>query len=83
MPDYAARLKELQWNLDWRPQRILCRIRLRSAHIWAGKENDRIYLNAEHLGTSRKTRVELLAGEVDPQRAADLDMFIYLQEKFA
>ncbi|OLL27487.1 hypothetical protein BTH42_32095 [Burkholderia sp. SRS-W-2-2016] len=76
---YASQLKDAGWKTGWRPSRVLCRIRLRSAHIWSDTTDGRIYLNAEHLGTSRQaTGIELLTNEVDPQRAADLDMFIYL-----
>ncbi|WP_227243365.1 hypothetical protein [Paraburkholderia caribensis] len=77
--DYKKPLNDAGWNINWSSQLVLCRIRLRSAHIWSDTPDGRIYLNAEHLGTSEKqTKVELLVKEVDPQRAADLDMFIYL-----
>jgi hypothetical protein len=49
--------------------------------IWAegAKSGERIYLNAEHLGTKEAlTRRELSVRTRDPQRAADLDMFVYL-----
>ena len=60
--------------------RLLCGIRLRSALIWAGEGDERIYLNAEHLGTrERATGSELLLRRRDDQSAADLDMFVYLQ----
>ncbi|MBO9713896.1 DUF6519 domain-containing protein [Sphingomonas sp.] len=63
-------------------KRVLCRIRLRSALIFVDdpKTKKRIWLNAEHLGTREKvTGRELMLGERDPQRAADLDMFLYLR----
>jgi hypothetical protein len=74
-------LGELQWQIDERQPRILCRLRVRSAHVWAVGENERrIYLNAEHLGTSAgATDRELLVNDRDPQRAADLDMYFYLR----
>ncbi|WP_051814045.1 DUF6519 domain-containing protein [Kitasatospora sp. MBT63] len=62
--------------------RVLCRLRVRSAHVWAidPETEGPVYLNAEHLGTSaRDTRRELLVSERDPQRAADLDLFFYLR----
>jgi hypothetical protein len=61
--------------------RVLCRIRLRSALIFGDsvKTGKRIWLNAEHLGTREKrTGRELLLDTRDGQRAADLDMFVYL-----
>ena len=61
--------------------RVLCSIRLRSALIFADdpKTRRRIWLNAEHLSTRDKvTSRESLLGIRDPQKAADLDMFIYL-----
>ncbi|MGC0334591.1 hypothetical protein RKD23_007581 [Streptomyces sp. SAI-170] len=61
---------------------ILCRLRIRSAHIWTEdpETKRRVYLNAEHLGTSAdQTRRELLVHDVDRQRAADLELFFYLQ----
>ncbi|AKJ15764.1 hypothetical protein ABB07_38715 [Streptomyces incarnatus] len=60
---------------------VLCRLRVRSAHVWVrDPETGRpVYLNAEHLGVSAgATRRELLVREPDPQRAADLDLFFYL-----
>jgi hypothetical protein len=69
---------------QWNPRLegpILCRLRLRSALIWAGdsKSGERAYLNAEHLGVEGNvTKRELLRRERDAQAAADLDMFIYL-----
>ena len=63
------------------PRELLCRIKLRSALIFAEAEGgkDRVYLNAEHLGVvGGTTGRELLLKERDPQVAADLDMFIYL-----
>jgi hypothetical protein len=56
----------------------MCRIRLRSALIFAEGAHGRIYLNAEHLGILGGTGAALQLEERDPQRAADLDMFIYL-----
>ena len=80
-PDFAAALKKAGWIQTF-PERILCRIRLRSARIWTEGEDGPIYLNAEHLGTNKgKTTRGLLVQDVDPQRAADLDMFIYLMPK--
>jgi len=61
---------------------VLCRLRVRSAHVWAEDPNTkkRAYLNAEHLGTKAgSTDRELLVKERDPQRAADLEMFFYLK----
>ena len=69
----------------WReggPVPILCRLRVRSAHVWAvdPQTGQRAYLNAEYLGASMGvTDRELLLDERDPQRAADLDLFFYLQ----
>ncbi|MFN3613691.1 MAG: DUF6519 domain-containing protein [Rubrimonas sp.] len=63
------------------PSRLLCRLRLRAAHVWAedSRTGARIYLNAEHAGTSEAaTRRELLLKSMDPQRIADLEMFLYL-----
>lgn len=63
------------------PERILVRLRVRSAHVWVEDEKtmQRVYLNAEHLGVrDGATRRELALPERDPQRAADLDMFFYL-----
>lgn len=82
---------EILKNLGWRPtpvDRILCRLRLRSAHVWAdakdektGKEH-RLYLNAEHLGVKGPdTGRELRLHDRDPQRAADLDIFFYLMPR--
>lgn len=73
-------LKELEWEFGVEP-RILCRLRIRSAHVWAtGERSDRAWLNAEYLGTSeRLTGRELMLDQRDPQRAADLDMFFYLR----
>jgi hypothetical protein len=72
-------LAEVGWEFEDQP-RILCRLRVRSAHVWAkGDTTERAYLNAEHLGISAGfTHRELLLRERDPQRAADLDMFFYL-----
>jgi hypothetical protein len=79
-PDIAARLKKNGWEPDPVFRRVLCRIRLRSPLIWIEhKNNERIYLNAEHLGVRGSlTGRELLLASPDPQRAADLDIFIYL-----
>lgn len=77
-----AMLRRGGWNVHVEPAPVLCRIRLRSAHIWAENREtrERLYLNAEHLGTlGNLTKRELLLKERDPQRAADLDMFIYLK----
>ena len=64
---------------------ILCRLRILSAHVWITDPRDdkrRIYLNAEHLGISAgQTERELLGDDCDPQRAADLEMFFYLEVK--
>lgn len=76
-------LKQAGWVGPKKPiSRVLCRIRLRSAHIWTvdKKTKETIYLNAEHLGTRAPlTRRELVWPTVDPQWAADLDLFVYLQ----
>ncbi|MFI1294157.1 hypothetical protein ACH4VM_38155 [Streptomyces sp. NPDC020792] len=61
---------------------VLCRLRIRSTHVWThGPETDRrVYLNAKHLGVSAGlTNRELLVREPDPQRAADLELFLYLR----
>jgi len=79
--DHAGQLKELGWDPKPLLQRMLCRIRLRSAMIWVDDKEtkERIYLNAEHLGVrGQTTNRELLVAERDPQRAADLDIFVYL-----
>ena len=61
------------------PQRILCRIRLRSPLIFGKGRKEIVYLNAEHLGVfGPVTGRELLVGDRDPQRAGDLEIFIYL-----
>lgn len=71
-------------STGWRPdglRRILCRLRVRSAHVWADDTNakQRIYLNAEHLGGGKGAKGrELGLSILDPQRAADLDMFFYI-----
>ena len=72
-------VQELKWEFEEEP-RILCRLRIRSAHVWAkGERFERAWLNAEHLGTSAGiTNRELMLSERDPQRAGDLDMFFYL-----
>ena len=70
-------MDELGWIGDPQYSRILCRLRVRSAHVW--NENDphrRVYLNAECLGG--ETGRDLFLSERDPQRAGDLDMFFYL-----
>lgn len=73
-------LKEVGWTDDPGQPRILCRIRLRAPMIWTGKDQERAYLNAEHLGVNGNiTQRELELGARDPQAAADLDMFIYLK----
>ncbi|PZH09947.1 hypothetical protein C1I97_14315 [Streptomyces sp. NTH33] len=69
------------WHGDG-PMPILCRLRVRSAHVWAHdpETGRQVYLNAEHLGVSAGvTNRELLVRESDPQRAADLDLFFYLE----
>jgi hypothetical protein len=80
-PSYGEQLKKAGWEGKPAFGRILCRIRLRSAMIWVEdpREKERIYLNAEHLGVrDTKTHRELLRKDRDPQRAADLDIFVYL-----
>jgi len=73
-------LKEVGWTDDPGVPRILCRIRLRAPMIWTGKDQQRAYLNAEHLGVNGTvTKRELELDARDPQAAADLDMFIYLK----
>ena len=77
-------LEKVNWDFsDDNEEPILCRIRLRSALIWHGDPRGRrIDLNAEHLGTSEKlTGRELQVSERDPQRAGDLDCFVYLGTK--
>jgi len=74
-------VKDSGW-LGGDPTPVLCRLRVRSAHVWAEDPNtgERAYLNAEYLGTKAgDTNRELDLRERDPQRAADLDMFIYLK----
>jgi hypothetical protein len=81
-PQFGDQLKASGWTGKPPFERILCRLRLRSAFIWAEDPGtgQRIYLNAEHLGDKGNTTIRpLLTKEVDPQRAADLDMFIYLK----
>jgi hypothetical protein len=81
VPPYAEEVRKSHWQ-DGRPVPILCRLRVRSAHVWADdpRTERRAYLNAEYLGTSiGLTDRELLLDERDPQRAADLDLFFYLQ----
>jgi hypothetical protein len=82
--DDMAQLKQLGWEVEPRLERILCRIHLRSAMIWVDDKGtgERIYLNAEHLGVRGPiTHRELLVAERDPQRAGDLDIFVYLGSK--
>jgi hypothetical protein len=80
--DFAGRLQKASWIGRPKFERILCRIRLRSARIWINSPDGRIYLNAEHLGVAGPvTGRELLAKDQDPQRAGDLDLFIYLVPK--
>jgi outer membrane protein OmpA-like peptidoglycan-associated protein len=64
------------------PARVLCRLRVRSALVFGddAKTKSRVWLNAEHLGTQGPvTGRELLTSVRDPQRAADLDMYIWLR----
>lgn len=59
--------------------RYRARLRLRSQWIWINTPSGRVYLNAEYLGVPGPiTRRELAIEEIDPQRAADLEMFFYL-----
>ncbi|NUU19595.1 hypothetical protein HP550_20315 [Cellulomonas humilata] len=77
----AGELDQAGWQSVGAPERILCRLRVRSAHVWATSKDtgDRVYLNAEHLGDSLgQTNRELLTDVRDPGRAADLDLFFYL-----
>lgn len=63
------------------PARVLCRLRLRAAHVWAEdpRTGEPVYLNAEHGGVSGPiTRRELLLKALDEQRIGDLEMFFYL-----
>jgi outer membrane protein OmpA-like peptidoglycan-associated protein len=83
---FGARLvDERTVNGQWDPlppARVLCRLRVRSALVFADdpKTKSRIWLNAEHLGTQGPvTGRELLVDTRDPQKAADLDMFIWLR----
>ncbi|MFG2106460.1 DUF6519 domain-containing protein [Micromonospora chersina] len=74
-------LKELGWKGTPEYPRVLCRLRVRSAHVWSTRprRKERVYLNAEHLGIADgATERELLRSDRDPQRAADLDLFFYL-----
>ncbi|MEH1095317.1 DUF6519 domain-containing protein [Micromonospora sp. CPCC 205739] len=77
---HEEELKELGWEGNHEPPRVLCRVRIRSAHVWAtAGRRERVYLNAEHLGIADgATGRELLRADRDPQRAADLDLFFYL-----
>ena len=80
--DAKGQLTELGWTAEPLVDLLLCRIRLRAAMIWAddSQTGDRIYLNAEHLGVKGPiTNRELLIKERDPQRAADLDVFVYFK----
>ncbi|NYT32055.1 DUF6519 domain-containing protein [Rhizobium sp. WYCCWR 11128] len=89
---YGQRITNLFGQIldgPWKPdqlERVLCRLRIRSAHVWAevrtndGKAPERAYLNAEHLGLKGPvTGRELSLKERDPQQAADLDMFFYIK----
>jgi hypothetical protein len=61
--------------------RVLCRIRVRSALIFADDPvtKQRLWLNAGYLGTNAgQTGRELTLGAFDIQKAGDLDMFIWL-----
>ena len=82
-PAFKAPLDNIGWNPEPQIERVLCRIRLRSAMIWVKDgtaPGGQMYLNAEHLGVvGPTTKRELLLKERDPQRAADLDIFIYLK----
>jgi hypothetical protein len=79
-PVALDQLKRAGWIGEPGYSRILCRIRLRAPMIWTGKDRERAYLNAEHLGMNGSiTKRELELGARDPQTAADLDMFIYLK----
>lgn len=76
----SSQLKDLPWKPE-QPDRILVRLRVRSAHVWGDDEKTkrRLYLNAEHLGLKgSETGRELSLRDRDPQRAADLDLFFYL-----
>ncbi|MFU8874981.1 DUF6519 domain-containing protein [Micromonospora sp. SL4-19] len=78
---YLGELQEMGWEFDDEYPRVLCRLRVRSGHVWSmkTKSRDRVYLNAEHLGIAEAaTGRELLRADRDPQRAADLDLFFYL-----
>lgn len=61
--------------------KIPCRLRLRSALIWAKDPGtgEPIYLNAEHLGAPTQPGVRpLFLKQTDPQRSGDLDIYIFL-----
>jgi hypothetical protein len=61
--------------------KIPCRLRLRSALIWAKdpETGEPIYLNAEHLGGPTQPDMRpLFIKQTDPQRAGDLDIYIFL-----
>lgn len=75
------RLEDLGWGNRPTFAKIPCRLRLRSALIWAEDRDTGVptYLNAEHLGGPPRPEVRpLMLKETDPQRAADLEMFIFL-----
>jgi hypothetical protein len=75
----TSQLEKLGWSSKTPYQRIVCRIRLRSALIFVKGEPKRLYLNAEHLGVvGDVTNRELHLGERDPQRAGDLDIYVFL-----
>jgi len=76
---FIGSLHDVGWSSPENFERVLCRLRLRSSMIWVGEGRERAYLNAEHLGfVGPETARELLLKDVDPQRAGDLDMFVYL-----
>lgn len=67
---------------DRGPDRVLCRIRLRAALIFAKdpQTGRRIWLNAEHLGVSEGvTDRELSMSDLDPQRAGDFEIFVWIK----
>jgi hypothetical protein len=76
---FIGLLNETGWSSPENFERVLCRLRLRSSMIWVGEGRERVYLNAEHLGiVGPDTSRELSLKDLDAQRAADLDMFVYL-----
>ena len=70
---------DVEWHFPKEPEPIICRLRLRGTLLWSGKPPENaVYLNGEALGFEGKFPLQLNLRSVDPQRAADLEMFFYL-----